>query len=53
VPDVEGKTLREAVRSLHDAGFRVTLVHGGPVATVPAAGVLAPAGSIVRLRFDF
>jgi len=54
VPDVRGLMLRDAVRSLHSAGFRVQLARGGgdgPV-TTPAAGVLAPTGTLVRLLFD-
>lgn len=57
VPDVRGLDLREAVRSLHNAGFRVQLARGdakgGAVATTPARGALAPAGSVVRLVVDY
>ena len=53
VPDVAGLTLRDAVRSLHTAGFRVQLARGLAPATSPAAGSLAPAGSLVRLQFDY
>ena len=57
VPDVRGLDLREAVRSLHNAGFRVQLARGdakgGGVATTPARGALAPAGSVVRLVVDY
>jgi cell division protein FtsI (penicillin-binding protein 3) len=57
VPDVHGLNLRDAVRSLHSAGFHVQLTHdagapAGSAATTPAAGVLAPTGSLVRLHFD-
>lgn len=53
VPDVHGLMLRDAVRSLHNAGFRVQLAKGaGGTATSPAAGSLAAAGTIVRLLFD-
>jgi cell division protein FtsI (penicillin-binding protein 3) len=55
VPDVRGLPLRDAVRSLHNAGFRVQLGHGGassPV-TTPAAGELAQTGTLVRLLFDY
>jgi len=54
VPDVHGLMLRDAVRSLHSAGFRVQLARGAGVtaATSPAAGALAPAGTLVRLLFD-
>jgi cell division protein FtsI (penicillin-binding protein 3) len=52
VPDVHGMTLRNAVRSLHSAGFRVQLARGASPSTVtePAAGVAAMPGSLVRLR---
>jgi len=52
VPDVRGLTLREAVRSLHEAGFRVQLARAGASAeTQPPKGVVAPPGALVRLRF--
>lgn len=53
VPNVHGMTLRNAVRSLHTAGFRVQLARTAPSTSVtePASGTLAPAGSLVRLRF--
>lgn len=52
VPNVRGLTLRQAVRSLHSAGFRVHLSPGGssPVVTEPTPGSVAAAGSLVRLR---
>ncbi len=53
VPPVTGLPLRDAVRVLHEAGFQVRLVRGAPTGTVPAAGAMAAAGSLVRLRFDF
>ena len=66
IPDVRGLDLRDAVRSLHSAGFRVALgkgsgvrTTGGPsgvgssVMTTPAAGELAPTGTLVRLLFDY
>lgn len=61
VPDVRGLPLRDAVRSLHSAGFRVQLAQTGnaapggnaSVATSPAAGELAPTGTLVRLLFDY
>ena len=58
VPDVRGLALRDAVRSLHGAGFRVRLARamgGGttPASTTPAAGELAPTGTLVRLLVDF
>jgi cell division protein FtsI (penicillin-binding protein 3) len=49
VPDVRGMTARQAARALHRAGFRVQLTPGVPGTTMPAAGTVAPAGSIVRL----
>ena len=54
VPDVRGLDLRDAVRSLHGAGFRVQLgriggAAGSSVSTSPAAGELAPTGTLVRL----
>ena len=53
VPAVAGMPLRDAVRTLHEAGFRVRLVRGAPAATVPAAGAMAGAGSVVLLRYAF
>jgi cell division protein FtsI (penicillin-binding protein 3) len=49
VPDVHGLSLRQAVHALHAAGFRVKLDAGNSGQTNPAAGVLAPAGSVVHL----
>ncbi len=49
VPDVRGLPLRQAVHVLHAAGFRVKLDVGGLGTTTPAAGSLAPAGSVVHL----
>jgi cell division protein FtsI (penicillin-binding protein 3) len=49
VPDVRGLPLRQAVHALHAAGFRVALIAGGSGETNPAAGVLAPAGSLIHL----
>ena len=49
VPDVRGQPVRAAARALHQAGFRVVLGTGTPGATVPAAGTLARAGTVVRL----
>lgn len=53
VPNVRGMNLRDAVRSLHVAGFRVQLARGAPSSNVtePAFGALATAGSLVRLRY--
>ncbi len=53
VPDVAGLPLRDAVLSLHRAGFRVRLLRGAPEQTWPAAGAMAAAGSMVQLRYDF
>jgi len=65
IPDVRGLDLRDAVRSLHSAGFRVQLgkgvtgrvtgsaLAGTSTTTTPAAGELAPTGSLVRLLFDY
>jgi cell division protein FtsI (penicillin-binding protein 3) len=56
VPDVRGLPLRDAVRSLHSAGFRVQLGRGGAsssAVTTPAAGELAQTGTLVRLIFDY
>jgi cell division protein FtsI (penicillin-binding protein 3) len=49
VPDVRGLSLRQAVHALHAAGFRVKLNGGSPGVTNPAAGAMAPAGSVVHL----
>ncbi|HKO15428.1 MAG TPA: penicillin-binding protein 2 [Gemmatimonadaceae bacterium] len=53
VPDVRGMDLRDAVRSLHGAGFRVQLGRGPTGTTTPAAGTLAYSGTLVRLAFDY
>ena len=50
VPDVRGMSTRIAVRALHRAGFRVTLTTSPGAPTVPAAGTMLPAGSVVRLQ---
>ena len=50
VPVVAGLELRDAVRALHEAGFRVRLAGNGPRGTTqPAAGTLVPAGALIRL----
>jgi cell division protein FtsI (penicillin-binding protein 3) len=53
VPDVRGMSLRDAVRSLHSAGFRVQLARAAPSARVtdPAPGAVVSVGSLVRLRY--
>lgn len=53
IPDVRGLDLRDAVRSLHKAGFRVQLARGGAGATSPPAGELAATGTVVRLQFEY
>jgi cell division protein FtsI (penicillin-binding protein 3) len=55
IPDVRGLSLRDAVRSLHNAGFRVQLARGsaGSAGTSPSAGSLASSGSLVRLFYDY
>jgi cell division protein FtsI (penicillin-binding protein 3) len=53
VPAVTGLTLRDAVRALHGAGFRVALSPGSSGATDPAPGTLLHAGSTVRLHYDY
>ncbi|MEO5580916.1 MAG: penicillin-binding transpeptidase domain-containing protein, partial [Gemmatimonadaceae bacterium] len=52
VPDVTGLPVRDAVRALHQAGFRVRLIARQSVPTDPAAGSLLPAGSTVRLQHN-
>jgi cell division protein FtsI (penicillin-binding protein 3) len=54
VPNVGGMSLRDAVRSLHSAGFRVQLVRAASPTNVtePASGTAASAGSLVRLRYS-
>ena len=49
IPDVRGLSLRAAVRTLHDAGFRVRLIDGPSTSTSPAAGAVAAPGTIVEL----
>ncbi|MDB4899833.1 MAG: penicillin-binding protein transpeptidase, partial [Gemmatimonadetes bacterium] len=49
VPDVHAMSLRQAVHALHAAGFRVRLVAGPMGLTIPQAGVMTQAGSIVSL----
>ena len=53
IPDVRGLDLRDAVRSLHSAGFRVQLARagGGTAGDEPRrAGELAPTGTLIRLH---
>lgn len=49
IPDVRGLSVREAVRALHAAGFRVRIVTASSAGTSPAAGTIAPPGSMVQL----
>lgn len=50
VPDVSGRTVREAVHTLHRRGFRVVLRGWGTAdRTWPPAGARAPAGALVTL----
>src|SRR2546430_13884484 len=50
VPDVTGKSLRHAARTLHQRGFHVVLKGWGAVhPTWPAAGERAPAGATVTM----
>ena len=50
VPDVRGLSIREAVRAIHAAGFRVRLSTGSSAGTSPAAGTMSPPGIIVQLN---
>lgn len=49
VPDVAGMSVREAVRTLNNAGFRVRLAGASFPGTLPAAGTMALPGSVVQL----
>lgn len=49
VPDVRGLPLRVALRELHRAGVRVSIIGGGDGATAPEAGAKVRAGTLVRL----
>jgi hypothetical protein len=49
VPDVRNLSLRQAVRALHSAGFRVKLETGAASATTPAGGTVAGPGTVVVL----
>ena len=52
VPDVRGLSVRLAASRLHEAGFRVRVIRrAGSIQTVPAAGVKARAGTLVRLQY--
>ncbi len=49
IPFITGMTLRDAVRAMHEAGFRVALFNGAAMAVSPASGTLLRAGSLVRI----
>jgi len=49
VPAVDGLPIRRAVHALNAAGFRVQLMGGSSGGTIPAAGTVAPAGTLIRL----
>jgi cell division protein FtsI (penicillin-binding protein 3) len=49
IPDVRGLTVREAVRAIHSAGFRVRLIGASTAGTLPAAGTIAAPGTLVQL----
>jgi len=54
VPDVSGRSAREAVQELAQRGFRVNLAgHGFVVAQDPAAGTPLPRGSAVKVTLSF
>jgi len=50
IPNVTGLDMRDAVRTLHSAGFQVHLVAGTQGRTKPMAGTYARAGSAVALE---
>lgn len=49
IPDVHGLSLREAVYTLHESGFKVQLAAGAEGTTAPSAGTPLRTGSMVRL----
>jgi cell division protein FtsI (penicillin-binding protein 3) len=50
LPDVMGLPLRDAVRQLHAAGFRVRVQGSGVVdSSHPVAGAMLPRGALIRL----
>jgi cell division protein FtsI (penicillin-binding protein 3) len=49
VPDVRGLSVREAVRRLHTAGFRVRILSASSPGTFPAAGTITAPGTLVQL----
>jgi cell division protein FtsI (penicillin-binding protein 3) len=50
VPDVKGFSIREAVRALHAAGFKVRIANAPTPGTLPVAGTVATPGTIVQLN---
>ncbi len=50
VPDVSGMSLREALFTLHEKGFRVLVDSLATVGTSPAAGARVMPGAVVRLH---
>ncbi|MEO5590513.1 MAG: penicillin-binding transpeptidase domain-containing protein [Gemmatimonadaceae bacterium] len=50
IPEVAGLSARDAVRALHQAGFRVTLSRLLSTSTLPIAGTLRRTGSVVQLQ---
>jgi cell division protein FtsI (penicillin-binding protein 3) len=49
IPDVRGLSLRAAVHTLHESGFKVQIASGADGTTRPEAGTPLRTGSIVRL----
>jgi hypothetical protein len=49
VPDVRDLSVREAVRALHNAGFRVKIAGLSGAGTLPAAGTVVPPGTLIQL----
>jgi cell division protein FtsI (penicillin-binding protein 3) len=49
IPDVRGLSVREAVRAIHNAGFRVRLIGASAGGTFPAAGTIVAPGTLVQL----
>lgn len=52
VPDVAGLPIRDAVRALHQAGFRVRIVERQSQPSYPVAGSLLATGSTVRIQHN-
>lgn len=49
VPDVGALGLRDAIRTLHSAGFRVRVVNSAAAGTFPVAGTVVGQGTLVQL----